>query len=549
VGAALPKSEQRTGLHTVRTAPPAGSRSGKQHMGLVTDVNSTSIRAAVELGCRTMQSVFNADDDRIPFFGSEVLPDARLSFSHAHSESHVPGRHLNALLAAEAILGIQLDEQCVDDHTNAAFFSYSGAVALPLNRDEVGGPLSNFLPHNVREGFHALHALVRYRRSARARELAEASIDVIQRLWTPDGGWDGSLSKTHGIDVGESTFVVGLGRALGPLVKYYRATGYGPALQLASILKEKALEDGFPADGAYQREVLGAHTHSTTCVMSSLAQYADLARDAALMARVKAFYDNGLWEIRDELGWVIESSGDEASPDRGEINNSGDILETALILGSWGHTSAYQDAERILRGHILPAQLRDVSFIDDPPNPGGEDGLRDVAARHFGAFGFPAPYGHKPLDADRVSFNMDIVGGGVASLCEAFAAAVTTGDDGHRVNLWFDHETSDVAVASPYTNDKLSVRVKTPAPLWVRMPDWVAASVTVRGADEKPLRLPGYLLFARPPLDRPLVFEVPLTESTLRLRHRTRTIDVRLNGDAVVAMEDVGASLTFFPPL
>ena len=518
-------------------------------MGPVTDVNTTSIRAAVELGCRTMQSVFNADDDRIPFFGSEVFPHPRLSFSYAHSEAHVPGRHLNALLRAEAVLGIQLDEKAVEAHANAAFLSYSGAVPLPLNRQELGGPLRNFLPHNVREGFHALHALVRYRSSARARELAEASIDAIQRLWTPDRGWDDSLSKTHGIDVDQSTFVVGLGRALGPLVKYYRATGYGPALELATVLKGKALEEGFPADGSYHREVLGTHTHSTTCVLSSLAQYADLTRDAALMARVKAFYDNGLWEIRDQLGWVIETSADDASPDRGEINNSGDILETALILGRWGHSGAYQDAERILRCHILPAQLRDVSFIDDPPNPDGEDGLRDVAARHLGAFGFPAPYGHRPLEADRVSFNMDIVGGGIASLCEAYAATVTTGDDGHRVNLWFDHETDDVTVASPYSTDSLSVRVKTPAPLWVRMPDWAAAGVTIQGADEPPLRLPGYLLFAQPPLDRPIVFDVPLTPTTITLRHRTRSIDVHLEGDAVVAMEDVGADLTFFTPL
>ena len=48
-----------------------------------------------------MSNVFNADDNDIPFFRSEVLPNPRLSFSNIHSESHVPGRHLNALLEAE----------------------------------------------------------------------------------------------------------------------------------------------------------------------------------------------------------------------------------------------------------------------------------------------------------------------------------------------------------------------------------------------------------------------------------------------------------------
>src|SRR3954452_20342721 len=141
----------------------------------VTNVNTTDIRAAISLGCRTMQSVFNADDGDIPFFGSSVRPKAALSFIPIHSEAHIPGRHLNALLNAEDTAGIQIDETAIDTLSRAAFFAYSGPVALPLNRDHVGGRLVNFAPHNIREGFHALYALVAYRGSERARDLAEAS--------------------------------------------------------------------------------------------------------------------------------------------------------------------------------------------------------------------------------------------------------------------------------------------------------------------------------------------------------------------------------------
>ena len=93
-----------------------------------------------------------------------------------------------------------------------------------------------------------------------------------------------------------------------------------------------------------------------------------------------------------------------------------------MILGRWGFSEYYHDAERMLRGHLLPSQVRDTSFIVDPPNPDGVDGLRDVADRHLGSYGFPAPYGHKSVGKGRgnLSFNMDIVGGTVASLCEAY---------------------------------------------------------------------------------------------------------------------------------
>ena len=512
-------------------------------------VNTTDIHDAIRLGCRTMCSVFNADDNDIPFFGSSVRPQAELTFSSVHAEAHVPGRHLNALLNAEAAASIVIDDVCVDKHAHAAFFSYSGAVALPLNRDEIGGRLVNFRPHNVREGFHALFALAKFRNSAQARQLAEASIAAIFEYWNPTHGWDRErLEAKLGLSVSsESTFIVGLARAIGPLVKFYRATGHAPALELAIVLKEKAIGEFFTRDGDYDRDKFGPHTHSTTCVMSSLAQLADLTLDSPLMNRVRAFYDNGLWEIRDALGWVIESSQPDAPPDLGEVNNTGDIVETALILGRWGYPEYYHDAERILRGHLLPSQLRDISFIVDPPNPDGADGKRDVATRHQGAFGFPAPYGHAPLGETRVSFNMDIVGGAVGSLCEAYRAATQFDQAGHWVNLLFDHETDAIKIESPYTHSALRIRVKRPGPLFVRVPPWVdPETITLRGTSAAPRYTNSYLFVAQPPVNRTLSVEFPLPLQEITLAHRTRQIRTHLRGDQVVGMENFGADLTYF---
>lgn len=515
------------------------------------NVNTTDLRDAIELGCRCMGRVFNADDNDIPFFVSELRPNPHLGFSGSFSEAHVPGRHLNALLNAEDVLGAAIPDEVIEKHAAAAFFAYSGPVALPLNRAALNGPLVNFSPHNVREGFHALYALVKFRESERAQQLAEASIDIILNLWNPETGWDWQPLAALGVQPQwDETFITGLARAIGPLVKYYRATGYGPALDLALLLKDKAISEFFVADGHYDREAFGIHVHSTTCVMSSLAQLADLTCDASLMARVKAFYDNGLWEIRDAIGWSIENSRDDAQPDTGECNNTGDILETALLLGKWGYTEGYADAELILRAHLLPAQLRDNSFITDPPNPNGEDGLRDIADRHLGAFGFPAPYGHAPVGQDWLSFNMDIVGGSVGSLCEAYREVLRSDETGHHVNLLFDGDTPELTVRSPYTHGALSITVHEPAPLWVRLPAWVPPSELCVAGFEPSLRASnGYLFIPQPPVDEELIFRFPLKERDLVLKHRTREIRVLLRGDEVAAMENFGADLTFFPPL
>ena len=69
------------------------------------NINTTDLRAAIELGCRCMGSACSMPMTTTSFFASEVRPNPRLGFSACHSEAHVPGRHLNALLNAEDALG------------------------------------------------------------------------------------------------------------------------------------------------------------------------------------------------------------------------------------------------------------------------------------------------------------------------------------------------------------------------------------------------------------------------------------------------------------
>ena len=515
------------------------------------NVNTTDIADAIRLGSHTMQSVFNADDRNIPFFGSSVRPHAELRFSGAHSESHVPGRHLNALLNAEDAIGLSLDESAVRKHAEAAYYSFSGSLPVPLNRERIDGPLVYYRTHNLREGMHALYALVKYRQDERAHDLAEKCIASIFELWSADTGWDVSACKQrYDLEPDERTLISGLARVIGPLVKYYNATQSPSALDLAILLKERLLRDTFVEDGHYDRVVHGTHTHSTTCVMSSLAQLAELTDDVALLHRVKAFYDNGLTEISDTFGWVIENSSDEQDEgrlDRGEINNTGDIVETALILGRFGYAEYFEDAERILRCHLLPSQLRDIDFIVEPDNPDNIDGLRDVAARHQGAFGFPAPYGHEPIGAESVSFNMDIVGGGVGALCEAYRSATRFDHTGHHINLLFDHETDAVKIESNYTHDAFAITLKKSAPLWIRLPSWsdsTQIASTVTGG-----HIVGTNLFVQNhPVGDRLALPYALPTREIVLNHRSRDIHVKLCGDTVESMENFGADLTFFDP-
>lgn len=517
---------------------------------MLENVNSTDLLDAIRLGCRTMGQVFNRDDNDIPFMSSCVWPKARFSYSAYHAECHIPGRHLNALLTAEALCGVEMDEEVIRKHAEAAYFSFSGAIPLPLNRmakdGKPVGHLVHFVDHNIREGMHALYALSRFRKDERADRLMRQVIEFIQEHFLSGFSWDDTVTKNPQVSMAENPFfIAGAARAIGPLVKYYRSSGYEPALHLAQQLANEARKH-YPENGAFDQKRMGTnHAHSVTCTLSSLAQLGDATGDMALLSHVKAFYDNGLQQLCNELGWAPELT-DATEVWRGEVNTSGDIVECALILGRHFGKKYFEDAERMVRAHILPSQLRDISFIAEPENPDGDDRLRDVAQRHLGAFGFPAPYGHQICPGNgEISFNMDIVGGGVASLCEVYGACTRLENGIHHVDMFFDSRTEAMQVISPYEDEVLRIVPYVAGPIFIRLPSW--ADGTVYQGNPRWEVLEDRLYIPRAEAGREIAIPFPLTEREVTLHHSTLTLKARLKGDRVLCMENPGTEFTFFP--
>ena len=515
----------------------------------VGNVNTTSIPDAVKLACGAMGHVFNPADNGYPYMYTRIWPDGWLGFSPYHGAIQLSGRHLDALLAAEAALGIELDEDVIAQHTEASFFSLS-AGPLPCNHSTPGGPLTSVDEHSIREAVHGLHALARYRDSDQGAEAAEALIADVRRFWSADGDWDHVAVRTaYGRPMmARPTFVEGVGRAIGPLTKLFKATGSSAALEMAQDLAAHATERFFLADGSYDAERLGAHTHSTTCTLSGMALLGSVTSDMGLVGRVRAFYDNGLRVIRDEVGWVRERHHPNFHPEQGEMNNVGDVIETALILGRYFGDAYYEDAERFLRSQLLPSQVRDLSFMDEAPGSGDE--RRGLRTRLLGLFGFNAVYGHLPLGKNDVTPSIDIVGGATASLCAAYREAAVTSGGVTRINMLFDYESDAVRVESPYTGESLRITPKVEGDLAVRVPSWAdIEAMTVNGQPAGRFIVDGRMTLRRPHVGSAVEVGLPLAERDLTIRHQDHDIGARLRGDAVVAMDDLGAGLAYFPPL
>ena len=540
-------------------------------------VNQRDPKKAIQAGVLPMQRNYDSAHDNLPYFQNIVSPQDFGDAHHAsYSMSHVPGRWLNALLNAQDVLDVKVDEACIEALRTWTYRSYeSENLGFPAMLDlQTLQPIRRIDLHNMRESMHALFALVAYRQDEHAFELAKTLIDSVNRYFDPqtcafrydtfhaDTGAEeqyytpnSSMRRSMGIDpdlpqqevqkrMGVPLFARTFGRYIGPLVKLYRATGYEPALQQALQLKEACITQVLPADNSYTAARLGAHTHSVTAMLSSLAQLGEVVHDEAIMQRLVAFMENGLQEIALDFGWCLE--GDQRQDLVGEVNNTSDIMEACLCLGGVGFERYYARAERILRGHFLPSQALDTSFI--PNDDGPDERTSRMAWRVYGAFGFPTPLGHEDSPGSRISFNWDITGGAVGGLCEVLRRSLTQwGPDGVSINLLFDCENEFLRFRNPYDRDgQASITVQQPCHIRMRIPgNTNREGIRVNGCESYQAGEWLYLVGTQPgnTIDIALPFEEQVRTYTFR-GHKLR---FTWRGEEVIAADSTGKRLCFFP--
>lgn len=514
-------------------------------------VNTTGLELAIREGCNPMQKMVDPAHGNLPYF-SNIMSGSDPGNGHHPSVSmgHMPGRWLNALLNAEDAVGVRLNEQIIRDLTRWTYISLDHPMGIAMDLDiKTFKPIPGSDLHNLRETMHALYALVKYRRDKTALNIARKQIQTVDTFYNFDTGvWDEKAfnrrfaAKTNAGD----PFPRHFGRYIGPLVKLYKACGMKNALIQAIKLKNFAFKNIIGEEGKFDVKLFGPHIHSTTSMLSSLAQLGEVLNDNDIFERVMVFMENGGRDVALDFGWSIE---DYYRTDHyGEINNTTDIMETCLIFGKAGYTRYFQQAERILRAHLLPSQLLDTCFIPDWDVP-EEDYHHKLATRSKGAFGFPCPYGHEYNEGGWISFNWDIVGGAVSGLCEAFRDKVTREGSIISVNLLFDHKDKDVEVKSPYTNnDVMEIKARCPSLIRVRLSDWVERDklcVTNYGKRTKMIFSGDWLYLPELGAKSLVRIKIPMKVVTTDYRFRGDTFTFRWRGDAVDAVRNLASRLCF----
>ncbi|NLG29314.1 MAG: hypothetical protein GX557_15500 [Chloroflexi bacterium] len=470
------------------------------------------------------------------------LKDGELRAFQGHGAwdlCHDVARALHALGMVEQTLGEEVDAGIWRDLADQQYALFEAGDNLPGTVDPDTGAYCTHL-HNIREAVHGLTALMR-RGEERAATIARA---MVRRVWEAlDDAGQIQLHRLPDYVAEYNHQPAQEGRAVDALVRYYRFSGDDVALSLARALTDYALARCYGPTGTLL-ERAGTHGHSLTAQLAGMADLALLTGDAALLQRVKAVYDVGMPRFCSSFGWSMESLANYVL--RGESNNTGDLLRAALLFGRAGWRECYGDAERILRGHLLPSQVLEAA--DLPDDASEEEALHRRASRLRGGWSFPTPSAYV-LDKEAPLVTYDITSGAVDGLCEARRTAITSDEAGVHVNLLFSHEAEGVTVRSALPRDgALEIRNASGRNLFVRIPAWASPGTLRATVDGEPWfgpALGGYLLLPGAGRASTVTFVVSARRSTESIAYVDHTIDWW--GDQIVAMSPRGEVRPFFP--
>jgi len=491
----------------------------------------TDIRQAVVLSVQCLSEHVNWDRTRLPplndpanretgprasgrypelYWGAECRKDGTGQFGPKSREhalesgvAHVVGRTLWATLLAEETVGVRPPDETIEVLSRYCRDMYDNPdhLAAFVNRDK---DFQRFtICHDLREGLLGLLGLARVRKSEWAARQAGDMVATLQKVTDDEGHLSLAKAREVGLEkrlLGTGNDATTSGRLVGPLVEYHQFSGDPRALELAGRYARAALESTFTSEGRFRGcKSSSGHIHSMTSTLAGVTRYAIFTKNRRMIERCRRVMDQGVPRYASSWGWVDEVMPCHTANEigRGEINQTGDVIRTALMLGEAGYPGYYELAERYLRSTLLPVQHREDElklFLKGNDAPEA-DSTRNVPARVVGGYSMFLP-NDRMQEGGWPLTTQDIISGGVHALCESWRHRCTIEEDSWRVNLLLDYEGHGIVIRSSLPLEgTISFRTSAAKVLLIRIPGWVAADtlqLTVDGQSRAVVVEEGY---------------------------------------------------------
>lgn len=279
-------------------------------------------------------------------------------------------------------------------------------------------------------------------------------------------------------------------------IRFYQASGYAPALELASGLVSGALfhTTSYLPDGR-QRTTEGInenHFHTRSNFILGVLQLGIIERKREYISWARQSYEH-MRSWGTDFGWFPEGFGMR----HGEVCCMTDMIEIALLLGRHVDAAYYAEAERFGRNQLLESQLLDVVQLqaaverlpaDESPAPlqGRFSTSDDVVQRHLGGFAARSA-ANDAFHLDATAMMQCCTAAGARGIYDLWRYAVeehpATGGQPERkaVHLRFSVATPGLTVVSHEPSDgRLDLSATEACRIAVRLPEGAKQAVVIR---------------------------------------------------------------------
>ena len=453
----------------------------------------------------------SSDDSYLPYWHMVVdeRRNARYEF-RPYCTGHNVGRWWNALLRLENSTNFE-----IPDHIENAMLENSWRLAnnksgIFLEDVNPREPATWYI-HSYRETMLALGLLVSHRGSEQARKCGLRAVSGMGNASNNLMEWRFSFAGAPSLGKQGNTAAPAYshGRAIEGLLCFYEASGEQIALDEAERLSDFHFDYLVNEDGSLSSNC-GHHTHSYLNTIRGLLLIAKLQNHQEHLEILYRTYQNAVKSMITHSGFVTHDIGDRYG---GDIASAGDIAHIALILWDrYGDAQLLDDAERIVRARLIPAQVCDPVPLQPMIDWSG-DSVQDLASRFVGTIG--GSVGH----VTGQTCVTDFTAAALHSLLELYDRSVDISDKTVRVNFHFDRQLPNLSI-SCVRNDctaTISVTNNTGKQLQLRLPNWTNSAKSTLRVDGQPSTIDienGYVIVSQRDSEShtELSFELPSYE-------------------------------------
>ena len=504
------------------------------------------------LSGRNLLGCLSRDDGHLPYWHMAVDGDLRAVYQfRPYCTGHNVGRWWNAMLRLERATGFEIPVEIEAAMLENSRRLCDNASGIFLEDVAPRDPATWYI-HSYRETMLSFGLLVECRGSNRAAEwgrraieaMSRASRDLMEWRFSFDGG---PVRAKHGNSAAPAYTH---GRAIEGLLCFHAATGDPAALEEAERLADFHFGYVLTADGSLA-EGCGHHTHSYLNTLRGLLMLAVLQGSRERQERIYRTYGDAVSGMITRSGFVTHDVGNRYG---GDVASAGDIAHVALLLWDlFADPGLLDDAERIARARLFPAQVREPvpirpAVADDP-----RDCYRDLPNRFVGAIG--GSVGH----VSGQTCVTDFTAATLHSLIELWTRTVDVEEEIVRVNFHFDRELPEVAVRAERDENagRVTVVNRTGKELRLRFPGWAdegTCSVTVDGRPVETTVENGFVVVAQDEGDttselRFALHEYEEEELSRDESAEEETVTFRWRGDEIVGVSGSGPYMAPHPAL